>query len=230
MKQTQVPAISSVAKAVESIPPRAWNRLVRSLCGNFDKLVSPITEVTSGTGRLIKCYFDRLLEPQKAIVTQTAAIAVEKVRQSGGTPQGDMKPKILIDYLRASESQTDPTIQELWANLLAQESLHGNVHPAATEILNRMCGADARLLASIAEKNRKEPKHTLMLKLFASTVGIHTDLETDKTSFSHLRLEELNLAARVPGKKIWFVTTEGWLFIKCVTGPAPQTAAGEQTD
>lgn len=221
MKESEL-SIMSITKAIESIPASAWNRVAGTICETFEKLVSPVIELTSGSGRVIKACFENLLPPEKVVVTQTVALAMNKVRQSDAKRFGNMKPKILIDCIKASESQTDPTIQALWANLLAQESLYGNVHPTVTEILGRLCAADAQLLASIAERQRGETKNRLMLKLFATAVGVHTDLEADKASFSHFRLEELKLVTRVEPKKIWLVTTEGWLFIKCVTDPSLQ--------
>ena len=220
--------ISLIPKVLDSIPANAWTRLVDSICSIFERLISPVVETTSGAGRVIKAHFDRLLEAEKIVVAQTMSQTLSKIGLMGDEQPGKIKPKLLIECIKAVESQTDPTIQELWANLLAQESVNGNIHPITTEILGKMCAADAQLLASIATMQKKDTKLKLILKLFAATVGKSTNLEVEKLSFSYFKLEELKLITRIEKKKIWLLTQEGWLFIRSVTDPVLQARAVEQ--
>jgi hypothetical protein len=120
----------------------------------------------------------------------------------------------------------------LWANLLAQELLDGDVHPEVVKILSRINAQDAQTLAEIAEKSEKDDyvrsfSSSIMgtnveedgtLSASVSMLGISASMKKrPKYSFSEKFLESLGLIER-SGKK-WELTAIGEGFVASVSEP-----------
>ena len=210
--------VTGIGKLASAIPEEAWKELVDTACETFEKLVSPLTEITYGFGRLVQAKFDGLVDVQKVYAADNVAKAQEKAKNSKKTRKGNPKAPIVITAIEESSYQTDETIRQLWANLLAQELVSGDVHPEFTRILSRLSATDAQLLASIAEKNPVLDMK-LILNIFVksfrySIVGI----PVEKTTFNHELLENLNLIRSFEGR--WKLTRIGWSFIQSVSDPS----------
>ncbi len=149
--------IVGVGKLAKAIPKKVWKKLVDTACQTFTQLLSPITATTGGLGRLIQAKFDSLVDAQKVLAVGVVYRATEKVKhrsKKGVIP----KAPILLTVLEASSIETDETLRELWANLLAQEIASGSVHPEFTRTLSRLSSTDAQVLANIATRDKPTAK------------------------------------------------------------------------
>ncbi len=215
--------LTGVGKLAKAIPEKAWNRLVKTACDTFEKCIAPITETTGGIGRLIAAKFDRLEEAEKILAAQTFQKTTEKMKKSKKTAKGSYKPNIIIRVLEESSKQTDINIRELWANLLAQEILDGDIHPEVVNILSRLSADDAQTLAKLAEETPrgeyiKESVVSFINSLSVGVTGMKVPMiKKPRFTFSEKLLETLNLIERSENK--WILTPIGEGFIESVTEP-----------
>jgi hypothetical protein len=207
-----------VGRVAKSIPASAWKRIVETACSTFEKLISPITETTSGIGRLVHAKFDRLSDAEKVAVAETTRCASERVETSGLPRNAVFNHLVLCKVLDHAEAQTEPSLRELWSNLLAREMTKGAVHPEIANVLARLTTNDALLLLEIA----KEQKDFTLLKavtLLASNIslfGIKFTKTSRKTTLHHVMLERLGLIKNIPDVG-WRLTAFGSVFVRTVT-------------
>jgi hypothetical protein len=217
---------TSIEQLMKAMPPAAWDKLVDTACRVFEQCIAPVTAVTVGCGRLIEAEFERIVDMRKIYAAQTFAKARAKVKKSKRSPKEMPKAPIILKALEESSTQTDETIRELWANLIAQELIEGSVHPEFPIILSRLSAIDAHVLAEIAEKspktfNQKEFRifidalHKYKIPLLGVTVG--GLVGNSKTNFTIEHLSHLNLIEK--SGKIWILTITGEEFIKAVSDP-----------
>lgn len=214
--------ITGMGKLAKAIPHKAWNQLVDTACTTFREALAPLTSITSGVGRLISARFDRLVDAEKVLAAENLAKAQRKVAKSGRATSKKPKSNIIIAAIEASGTQTDLLLRELWANLLAQELVTGNVHPEFPHILSRLSASDAQLLAHIAERDRakREDLQKIVTKFSAGikALGISVSvIGSESASFTHDHLYHLNLIARQ--ESVWRITYTGRAFIESVTDP-----------
>jgi hypothetical protein len=206
--------------------------LIYTACETFEKCVAPLTELTGGIGRLISARFNRLVDAEKVLAAETIERASKKAYKANEIPVQRFKPNIFISVIDHASQQTDCNIRELWANLLAQELLDGDVHPEVVKILSRINAQDAQTLAEIAEKSEKDDyvrsfSSSIMgtnveedgtLSASVSMLGISASMKKrPKYSFSEKFLESLGLIER-SGKK-WELTAIGEGFVASVSEP-----------
>lgn len=210
-----------IGKLAKAVPAKAWTQLVDTACKTFRELLAPVTSTTSGVGRLIDAKFDRLVDAEKVLATETLKRAQSKVQASGKSPTGTIKAKVIVATVEASGQETDPVLRELWANLLAQEIMHGTVHPEFPRILARLSAEDAQLLAQIAdsEKNKSVALKKALVNLAANftILGVSLNLREvgGRTTFIHEHLAELNLITYAATQ--WSLTATGKAFIESVS-------------
>lgn len=60
-----------IGKLAKTTPPESWNRIVKTACGTFSLLATPITASTEGTDRLIRAKFDHMVDIQKVLAADT---------------------------------------------------------------------------------------------------------------------------------------------------------------
>ena len=224
--------IAGVGEVAKAIPEQSWNRLTSTACCTFEKCVAPITEVTGGVGRLISAKFDRLVDAEKVLAAETIEHASRKAHRVKEIPVHNFKPDLFLSVMEHASKQTDSNLRELWANLLAQELLEGEVHPEVVKLLSRISTQDAQTLAEIAEKSDKDDyvrsfSSTLMGSAIeedgtlSASIGIFgmkaTVKKKPKFSFSEKFLESLGLIERA-GRK-WELTAIGEGFIASVSEP-----------
>ena len=206
--------IVGAGKIAKAIPKDSWREIVTTACETFRQCVAPITTTTSGIGRLLDAYFDGLVEARKVLAADCIARAQRKADGKVDSDTPRFKTTIVIAALDSSSVENDPTIRELWANLLAQELIDGNVHPEFPRTLSRLSNHDAQTLAHVAEKNSNVPKVLLRVLLAHLTQG---SAGVDPRTFSHEHLANLNLIERVEGQ--WKLTLTGDAFLRAVTDP-----------
>ena len=208
-------------KLAKAIPAKVWTQVVETACVTFTSAIAPFTATTSGIGRLITAKFDRLVDAEKLLASETMARAAEKVTKSRKVPNGTAKASVVIAAIESSATETDSILRELWANLLAQEIVTGTVHPEFPRILSRLSSTDAQVLAQIAEREgSKSAELKGAFKRFSASIsilgGTLSILDPDEEgSFTHEQLASLNLAKRRDG--IWALTLTGKAFIQSVT-------------
>jgi hypothetical protein len=120
--------------------------------------------------------------------------------------------------LEAASIETDDTLRELWANLLAQEIIGGKVHPEFTRTLSRLSSMDAQVLAHIATRD-KPTASQLKANIFLKSL-VHLGIlgMTENPDFSGELLTSLNLIHRPKG--LWDLTATGHAFIEAVSDPS----------
>jgi hypothetical protein len=186
-----------VGRLAKAIPATAWKRVVETACSTFEKVVAPITETTSGLGRLIQAKFNKLIDSEKVIVAKTAQEAAETVKNAGMSLNENFNHLILCKIIDHAQSQADPGIRKLWSNLLAREMTEGAVHPEIAEVLSRLTTKDALLLFEIARKEKGSGSTLLksvgQLTASFSLLGLTISFRSTKSTLSHVILERLDL-------------------------------------
>ena len=205
-----LPEPDVVKGLVKSIPPEAWIRLVDTACTIFEKIVSPITESTSGMGRWLKARFDRLTETEKILAASALEKAVRKIRAQQLSCVPIENPRTLVEAVEGASKETSPDLHELWANLLAQEMSGGTIHPEIPRILSRITTEDAKLLSKIYDST-KNIEHSAHRRLGTRPLIEFGDIST----VNHGVLESQNLIYFE--NEIWHITVLGREFIEAVS-------------
>ena len=211
--------LAGVGKLAKAIPAKAWNQIVDTACTAFRQVLAPVTALTGGVGRLIDAKFDTLVEAQKVLAAETFTRASEKVRLSKRPFAENVNAKILLEVMDNSSVETDPLLRELWANLLADEFVSGEVHPEFPKILVRLSSRDAQTLARIAQQNSsKEVLAKLRINSLLATFSVFgVELQFKQSgSFVHEHLQNLDLITRDGGA--WALTLTGAEFLRTVGG------------
>lgn len=219
--------VSSVAHA---IPDESWNKMVDTVVDTFKSLLSPITELTSGLGRLIQGKFNKLEDGEKVLVADTFSKASERVNKLGKSLSKEPNLNIVVSVIEESSKQTDDSIREFWTNLLANEMSGNSVHPEIPKLLSRMSAEDARRLIKIGQETHstsgavtsyiKSMKlHTITLKsstwLGGGVIGHRDDLDTID-QFSDRLLENMDLIRKDENGE-YIITAIGMGLLKAVS-------------
>ena len=140
----------AVAKA---IPPEVYTQSANTIIETFNKLTAPITETTSGFGRYIKQKFDNMVDAEKALATYTVQNAIAKAEakttKSGTLIISTVHQKSFVKSIEEASKETDPTLHEMWENLLANQLTNTNSHPHFVEILPHFSPEEANILMSL---------------------------------------------------------------------------------
>ncbi|WP_157726464.1 Abi-alpha family protein [Imhoffiella purpurea] len=202
---------------VAKIPKEAWAKLASTACETFEKIIYPLTATTEGIGRLIELRFSKLCDEQKIIAAKCLEEAHEKVKHASEhkkTPRV-IKPAVVFESLDNTDNQTDETIRSLWANLLANEFLQGDVHPEIARLLSKITAQDALVLLDVA-KNDSISITNKVLRALASTYTL--GWLSERSSFNHEYLKSLGLIRELE-KNVWLLTPAGRELMRCVSEP-----------
>lgn len=215
-----------VAEITKVIPEAAWRRIVETACTTFDDCMAPLTNLTSGVGRLIKARFDRLTDIEKVLATHAIEEAKRRLDEEHLSTKPIENPKTVLESIAGVSSETSIELHALWANLLAKEMATGSVHPEIPRVLSRMTPEDARLLADISTKARSVSR----LISFTLSAQRRSPSPIDFIFQQHFRksirvnhgvLEGLNLIREDSGS--WRVTVFGEAFIAVVSDSTAHT-------
>lgn len=220
--------LTGLGKVAKAIPATSWNRIVKTACDTFSDLISPITETSSGLGRLIRSKFDTLVDVQKVLAADAMRRAKDKVERAGREQAKRPKSAVLVTAIEKASIESDDTLRDIWANLIANEILDNEVHPEFPRILERLSSKDAVTLAEIAEYDKtaavKKAARAYMAQIEILGIDITALLE-EPTDFSREHLQNLRLIRQTSGQ--WFLTKIGQEFLKSVTDPAPEYVEAE---
>jgi len=212
--------IIGLGKLAEAIPDASWNRLVKTACDTFSKLISPITATTYGLGQLIQSKFDGMVDAQKVLAADTVKRAMQKVDKSKRQPKGNPKAIILVRAVENASNESDENIRDIWANLIANEFISNDVHPDFPRILERLSPSDAAVLAEIGSTTEKDSVKRAVkaavhsLEFMSMSFSRFVEEEAD---FSREQLQHLNLVRISSGQ--WNLTLIGEEFLKSVADP-----------
>jgi hypothetical protein len=150
-----------------------------------------------------------------AEVVSRASKKASAKRREGARPP---KASLVVAAIEASSMETDETLRELWANLLAQELIDSTVHPEFARILERLTASDAQVLAKIASEGKRTISRA-KINVFAKSL-VHVGLlqVQERTSFVTEHLADLNLIEKVDG--LWNLTATRHAFIEAVSDPS----------
>ena len=226
--------LTGVGKLAKAIPASSWNKLVKTTCDTFSQLVSPITESTSGLGRLIRAKFDGMIDAQKVLAADAVRRAKDKVEKTGRTPRDKPKAIVLLKAVENASYETDQNLRDIWSNLIANEILENQVHPEFPRLLERMCSNDAVTLAEIAESTESNRKDSVKHATRAFVYGLQimgvsfSTLVEEQTDFCREHLKNLNLIRKRSGQ--WRLTLTGEEFLKAVADPSFEYTEVKQKD
>ncbi len=147
--------IIGAGKIAEAIPDAAWTTVVDTACDTFRRTILPLTAITSGVGRLIEAKFNRLVDAEKVVISNTMFRATEKATRNNQKQKEAHKTAIILKVIESASSEVDATLQELWTNLVANELVDGSIHPEFVRILSRLSTADAQRLIEIAQSSKQ---------------------------------------------------------------------------
>jgi len=143
--------IIGLGKTAKAIPTEVYVETTRGLIDTFNKIISPLTETTSGIGRYIRQKFDNMVDTEKAIGAFSVQKAIEKAQK-----KNDLKePKHLKSFINSfgeASKETDPILHEMWVNILANQIVESNFHPRYVNILSSLSSDEANLLLKLNTK------------------------------------------------------------------------------
>ncbi len=147
--------LTGVGEVAKAIPDAAWIKLVNTACVTFEKSLAPLTETTTGFGRLISETFDSLSNAQKIIASTLLSRLSEKVKDNNIGPDHRVaKSSVVIESIKLSSNVDSEDFHRMWINLLQREFLEGDVHPSFPNILAQLSSVDAIVLAILGESEK----------------------------------------------------------------------------
>jgi len=218
--------LAGIGKLAKAIPDPAWLKLVDTACDTFSKVIAPITSTTMGLGKLIEARFDGMIDAQKVLAADAVERANKKIKKSNKISKGKIKSTVILSAIEKASVETDDNIRDIWANLIANEILDGNVHPEFPRLVERLSSNDAIVLLKIAQRSQKEKIRLAVravivsLNIFSLNIlgGSLTALLEDESDFNREHLSNLFLIKKSEGT--WKLTLLGEEFLKSVSDPS----------
>ena len=150
--------LAGLGKIAKAIPPEVYTQSISAVIETFNKVTAPLTETTDGFGRYIKQKFDNMVEVEKALATYTVKNAIEKAEAKVAISENSIiTPTHIKSFIKSVEEaskETDPTLHEMWENILADQLTNVNFHPHFVEILPHFSPVEANLLLSLLPKDK----------------------------------------------------------------------------
>lgn len=194
VKVTDLVGAGEVAKA---IPAEVYTMGANTATQTFEKLVAPFTEMTHGFGLLIRQRFQSKIAVEKALMAYALQSAVERAQRKavGHDLIGPSHAKSFLRSLEEASTESDPTLREMWLNLLGTQIVDGECHPLFIHLLTVLSPEEARILNLV--KRRRDLKGEYR-QIFLSheprkTWAIDVDGEIFAAGFSFERLKEERL-------------------------------------
>lgn len=144
--------IIGLGETAKAIPKEVYTATTKAIIEKFDQIISPLTETTTGIGRYIRQKFDNMVEAEKVIASITLENAINKAKNKSDL----VKPKHLKSFINSFEEaskETDPTLHEMWENLITNQLVESEFHPHFAKILSHFSSTEANILLSLNELN-----------------------------------------------------------------------------
>ncbi len=204
--------LAGLGKLAKAVPAPVWKRAAETACVTFEKAVAPLTETTSGMGRLIAARFDRLTELEKINAAAAVKAAGAKIKAAGKIASAPSQAKVIVAAIEGAGMETDGELRELWANLIASEFTGGRVHPQIPKILAQMTADDAKTLSIIHRAGGMS-----VIATFPRKYPVKTERLNVTEPVSHSALVAIGVI-RSEGS-MWVLTPLGEAFVEAVEGP-----------
>lgn len=217
------PVNTATEKSIEEAAKTARHML--------DKFGAPAEEL----GLLIK---DRIsfwrFKQQVSLVMRAKEIIEEKgVGIDQLPPQAS--PGTMIEILERGSFSDDPTIQEMFANLLASELESGaeSIHPSFSIILSQLSSEDAKMLTGLYRyirdlRERPEPSEPWPRPMFENILAKNQFYTSKGNAFASIEnLQRLGLIYSHPHPAFNTLSKLGWSFILAATGDDPMVNRSE---
>ena len=162
-------------KAAKAIPPEVYQQGAATVISTFDKLIAPFTETTSGVGRYIRQKFDTMVGMEKAVATYTLAEALQRAAKRHAGSIGPITPghlKSFVTALEEASKETEPTLHEMWTNLLASQLVDPFPRPHFVNLLSQFGPAEAQLFEYLLSKSEANDRHGSPSEAIALTGGL----------------------------------------------------------
>ncbi|MFC5046941.1 Abi-alpha family protein [Aquimarina hainanensis] len=218
-----------LGETAKAIPKEVYVETTKALIDSFNKIVAPITETTSGFGRYIRQKFDNMVDAEKAVGAYTIQKAVEKAQLKGQLNS----PKHLKSFVKSFEEaskEVDPTLHEMWENILANQLIDSEFHPRYVNILSNFSASEAELLLRLNTFEEIGKDHSGYFgspRNFNHYVLKNHDKELNTWTYSCNVLLEFELAeVQAPNREIYeesdrvtilYITNSGKRFLNAVT-------------
>ena len=140
--------VVGLGKAAEAVPKEVYIEVAGGLIENFNKIIAPITETTSGVGRYIRQKFDNMVETEKAIAAVTLQESIRRAQERSSL----ILPKHIKSFVNSIEEasrETDPILHEMWVNALSKQITNSKFHPRYVSMLASFSADEANLLMSL---------------------------------------------------------------------------------
>jgi hypothetical protein len=204
-------------KLVDSIPQASWELAVNAATATVLKVLAPVTETTSGLGRIIKGTFDDLEDWRKIAFAKILQDSAERIPPTEIASVLHLSPRVIVASIEEASRTTEPPLQELWSNLLARVFVGQTVHPEVPRILGKLTPEDALTLLELSKQPQPYrgapggPSWAIM----NHAVWIAVEKTGGKINFDVLRSVGL-IDLR---NSDWVVTSFGEAFIVAVSQP-----------
>ena len=151
-----------LGKIAEAIPDEVYIDATKFTTEKIDQTLSPIFEVTSGLGRLIKQKFDNMVMIEKNLAIYSLQKAITKAINKSNTKGIKLiKPVHEKSFLRTLDEtarETEPLLHAMWQNLISDQLTNPSFHPNFVNILSCISPEEAKILVTI--KRREEIKES----------------------------------------------------------------------
>jgi hypothetical protein len=154
--KVEISDLAGAGKFASAIPKEVYEQSATTLLTTFQKLTAPFTETSSGLGRYIRQKFDNMVEAEKAVATFALQRALHRAEQkcvrAGVQLRVPQHPKSFVAAIEEASKETEPTLHEMWVNLLASQLSEDLCQPSFVQIIQQLTPAEARILVQIAKE------------------------------------------------------------------------------
>lgn len=145
--------IFGLGEAAKAIPEKVYEKTADAALNALTQLISPLTALTSGTGRYLTQKFNNMVDAEKAVAVYTIERAIQKAEakcvELGIQMKQPTNAKAFIRTIEEASKESDPLLHEMWTNLLASQFTDSGCHPHFIESLTHFSPNEAHLLIQL---------------------------------------------------------------------------------
>ena len=145
--------IFGFGEVAKAIPEKVYEQTADAALTTLKQLISPLTALTSGTGRYLTQKFDNMVDAEKAVAVYTMQKAIHKAKQRCAHIGIPLSPpqntKVFVRTVEEASKEADPLLHEMWTNLLAAQFTDIGCHPHFVESLTHFSPEEAHLLIEL---------------------------------------------------------------------------------
>ncbi|MGE3311269.1 MAG: Abi-alpha family protein [Limisphaerales bacterium] len=135
------------------LPKGLFGESAAALLQIVTDVLAPVTASTAGIGRWIAQKFETKVQIEQALAVVAIQEAVQRAVAKAGRLLPPPHPKSFIRAIEEVSLETDPTLREMWTNLLASQMSGGEGHPHFVEILAHLSPEEAHLFLELRPRS-----------------------------------------------------------------------------